>query len=153
MEGLRRRAADAKGVLSDIGGAYKELGETAQQDAPTRGNRDINLQNLTQLSEKAGPVFRVIGGVLEQIEPFLEAVSVVVRQIWKVIEPYHPEDLLTAVYGLALVFFGGVFMTLVASFEAAHLFGWDKIRVSTKALYIEWCNTRAAFERDNKVRP
>lgn len=42
-------------------------------------------------------------------------------------------------------------MTLVASVEAAHQFGWERIKLATTALYIESAKASRAFERDNKV--
>jgi hypothetical protein len=42
----------------------------------------------------------------------------------------------------------GVFMTLLAAAEAAHLFGSDKIIVAFQRLALEWQKARTAFERD-----
>ena len=44
-------------------------------------------------------------------------------------------------------------MTLVASIEAAHIFGWPKIKTSLQALQLQWRAAVDAFERDSQVSP
>lgn len=98
------------------------------------------------------PFFVALASFTEKIEPVVNVIADAVRAAWLALQPYHPEDLFVALYGFFLVFFGGIFMTLVASVEAAHQFGWDRIKRAATALYHEWTKARAAFERDNKVR-
>lgn len=114
--------------------------------------RALNFQQISKLSESAGPVFVFLGKALQNLEPIVDNIYHTVQQVWTALEPYNPEDLAFAFYGLALVFFGGVYMTLVASLEAAHLFGWAKIKAATRALYVEFTRAKIAFDKDNKVR-
>lgn len=92
-----------------------------------------------------------LAGFLEKLQPVIDQVSQNAVKVWTMLQPYHPQDLIPALYGLFLVFFGGVFMTIVASAEAAYQFGWEKINVSLHALYEQWTKASKAFELDNKV--
>lgn len=146
MNGIRQRiSTSAKQHLSNLSKQHDSAPPAPQTD------RAFNLQSVQQLQASAAPIFVTIATVLEKLQPVIQTISAVGESIWTAIEPYHPEDLLLALYGMFLIFFGGVFMTLVASFEAAHIFGWDRIQVAVRALYTEWTKARLAFERDNKV--
>lgn len=115
-------------------------------------DRALSLESFKQLQEQASPVFVTLANVMEKIDPILNMVYTNLLAAWEALQPYHPEDLFVALYGFFLVFFGGVFMTLVASAEAAHQFGWDRIKVSIMSLSSEWAKARVAFEHDNRVR-
>lgn len=127
-----------------------------QRYRPERNNtatedRALSLESFKQLQEQASPVFVTIANVMEKIEPIFDTVYTNLLAVWGALQPYHPEDLFVALYGFFLVFFGGVFMTLVASAEAAHQFGWDRIKDSLMSLSSEWAKARVAFEHDNRV--
>lgn len=145
MEGLRERT---RGLRKTLDGVSSSVQSAVRDAPPTTTDRAFNL---AQVQQSAGPIFVALATVVDVIEPVADKVSGLVQTGWKMLEPYHPEDLFVALYGFLLVFFGGVYMTLVASFEAAHIFGWDRIKVAVAALYHEWTKARAAFERDNKV--
>lgn len=124
----------------------------AASNGATAEDRALSLESFRQLQEQASPVFVTIANVMEKIDPVLDMIYANLLAVWEVLQPYHPEDLFVALYGFFLVFFGGVFMTLVASAEAAHQFGWDRIKESLLSLSTEWTKARVAFEHDNKVR-
>lgn len=122
-----------------------------RRGAPETDDRALNLESIQRLQEQVGPIFVQVATLLEKVQPVIAQVSGTCRTIWDMLQPYHPHELFSALYGFFLVFFGGVYMTLVASVEAAHQFGWPNIKVSVKALYQEWTIAYEAFERDNKV--
>lgn len=107
--------------------------------------------NFASIQQQVGPFFVQLATAYSTIEPAITTIISLIQQIWTFLQPYHPEDLVVALYGFFLVFFGGVFMTLVACAEAAHQFGWPRIRAACSALYHEAHNARLAFERDNNV--
>ena len=115
------------------------------------GDRAINLDTIRQFQETAAPIFVQLASVLAKVEPMIYTVTETLENVWAFLQPYHPKQLFPALYGLFLVFFGGVYMTIVASAEAAYQFGWDKIQVSMISLYEEWAKASRAFQRDNKV--
>lgn len=126
--------------------------EASEDAAGKPVERSLNFEQVTALTARAGPFFLFLGNALQHIEPVVRTAQSYGQQLWTALEPYHPEDLCYAVYGLCLVFFGGIFMTLVAALEAVHIFGWPKLNVAFRALYNEWNRAAIAFERDNKVR-
>lgn len=119
--------------------------------AQSSSDRALNLDSLRQLQESAAPLFVYLATFLEEVTPVIDFVKTNGQQLWTALQPYHPEDLFPAIYGLFLVFFGGVYMTIVASAEAAYQFGWDRIKVSLIALHGEWHKASDAFQRDNKI--
>lgn len=152
MEGIRQRVSAAKDTYDQISTAFERTAADLRPQQPAQQSEQADRAfNLEQVSETVTPVFVFLASVLEKVEPIADAIIDTLQSIWNALQPYHPQDLFTAVYGLLLVFFGGVFMTLIAAFEAAHQFGWDRIKLSFTALYREWTKARAAFQRDNKV--
>lgn len=107
--------------------------------------------DVAALQQQVAPIFVKVADALEVVSPLLTQVYDAGIKVWEFFEPYHPEDLAQVVYGFFLVFFGGVFMTLVASVEAAYQFGWVKIKTAVLALYREAQKARIAYERDNQV--
>lgn len=131
------------------------MGTTLRQRRVEESDRSVcglNLESFRQVQDQAGPFFVSVASVLEKLSPLLNGVYDLLLTVWKTVQPYHPEDLFMAIYGFFLVFFGGVFMTLVASAEAAYQFGWHRIKEPILSLSSEWAKARIAFERDNKVR-
>lgn len=147
MEGLRERARGVRHTMHSVSDSV----QSAMRDEPQTTDRGFNLEQVKRVQESAAPIFVALATVVDVVEPIADKISEAISVVWKALEPYNPEDLFVALYGLLLVFFGGVYMTLVASFEAAHIFGWDRIKLAGAALYHEWTKARAAFERDNKV--
>lgn len=39
-------------------------------------------------------------------------------EVWELLKPYHPEDLVPLIVGLLLAFFGGTFLLTIAATEA-----------------------------------
>lgn len=88
--------------------------------------------------------------MLQAVHPYYKIAHAWFQKVCVALEPYHVWDLGMAFYGLVLVFFGGVFMTLVSAIEAGQIFGWPKIARSLKALRRQWKEASVAFERDNQ---
>ena len=62
---------------------------------------------MAALFRKAGPLIDAIGALLNQLEPHVMAAYRALLVFYKLIEPYHPDELLEALFGLFLAFFGG----------------------------------------------
>lgn len=155
MEGLRKRLDTANDIAPDSNATYQSLRKESQHHTSRpklqRNRRAFNIERLRRNQEHIAPLFVVLAMVVDAVEPVADRISTIIKAGWKALEPYHTEDLFLILYGVFLVFFGGNYMTLVATFEAAHLFGWHRIKTACRCLYIEWTRARAAFERDNKV--
>jgi hypothetical protein len=137
MQALRQRT---KGASS--------LARKAQAAATANGST-VKRRPSMEVAEEVQFVI-VFTRVLEAVTPYADMVYAAVMRTWDLLEEHHAHDLLVALYGVALCFFGGVFMTVVAAVEAAHLFGWDKISIALRKLHCEWRSARIAFEEDNR---
>lgn len=61
-----------------------------------------------------------------------------------------PDDILNALFGLLLCFFGGTFAVLIAAVEAFRMTGWSQTRDNVLALYDEYLVVKAKYEEDEK---
>lgn len=50
--------------------------------------------------------------VVTVVSPYTDAVYATITRVWDMLEDHHAQDLLVALCGFALCFFGGVFMTV-----------------------------------------
>lgn len=147
---LRNRFESNKAGLKPLDGSETCAAEDSGKPAAAVA-LGLNMDQVVALQAKAEKLYTAVADMMVLAEPYFHMASSYGQQAWMVIEPYHPQELATAAYGLTLVFFGGIFMTLVASCEAVHIFGWDKIKSSFNRLYKQWVLAAAAFEEDNQV--
>ena len=68
--------------------------------------------------EKAAPVIAQAVTLGEKALPYVQGAYARCLKFYKIIEPYHPEDLLPMLCGLIMCFFGGVYPMLIAAIEA-----------------------------------
>jgi len=87
------------------------------------------------------------GKYVDMAMPYVIMAKEKTLEIWKKMEPYHPEYLSTIGIGLVMIFFGGTFMTLIAAVEAYRISCWED---SKKQLLIlkqnfekAWADSRA----------
>lgn len=62
-----------------------------------------------------------------------------------------PTDILHAVYGFAMCFFGGHFAISIAAIEAFQISGWDRTATHLNALAQDWTNLLQAHKADELV--
>jgi hypothetical protein len=67
---------------------------------------------------KAAPTMVAAVGFLESLIPIALKVKAKGDELWLLAQPYHPQDFLPALIGLAMVFFGGDFPVLIAAVTA-----------------------------------
>lgn len=143
MQEMRQRT---KGGVAGLGKAAEGFRRKAQAIAHGQElERRSSLEEAEQMQ-----VVIVVTRIVTVLSPFVDVTYNAMIRLWDLMEENHAQDLLVALYGFALCFFGGVFMTVVAAAEAAHLFGWEKISFSLHKLNCEWRAARIAFERDNR---
>ena len=68
---------------------------------------NVAQEKVAELVRKLGPLIAALGAALNQLEPYVMQAYRAIMVAWKLIEPYHPEELGGAVFGLFLAFFGG----------------------------------------------
>lgn len=126
--------------------ALRQRTKAVQTKIQLRNKAESKNQNVDQLQ-----LVIVLAQVLHVIQPYADKLASLIAQAADFLTKHHAQDLLQAVYGLALCFFGGVFVTTIAAIEAANLFGADKIQTAFRQLHREWSAARLAFELDNKI--
>lgn len=129
---VKRLPYDRKKTEAVLLEATKKLPETAQPYA-----------------KAAVPVLAIAGEVMSKIEPVVALVSVKLGHLWTIIEPYHPEDLMPAILGLLMCFFGGTFTLTIAAVEAWRATSWEQNKRDFKALYADYKVVAAAHAKDN----
>mmetsp|Transcript_49469 Transcript_49469/g.112282 ORF Transcript_49469/g.112282 Transcript_49469/m.112282 type:complete len:340 (+) Transcript_49469:186-1205(+) len=103
-EGLRQRPG--KG---DEDKRREELIKAASQSAPEIARPYI---------AKAAPLIVTVWNGVEACIPFVLLAKAKLEELWELAQPYHPDDLMPALFGLAMVFFGGDFPLLIATMVA-----------------------------------
>jgi len=106
--GLRQRPG--KGSDAPDPTVREEYLKTAAMHAP------ISVQPYLL---KIVPVIVIFWGLIESCIPHLIQAKEKWDQIYKKLEPYHPDDLVPCFIGLAMVFFGGDFPMLIATVSVA----------------------------------
>jgi hypothetical protein len=87
--------------------------------------------------EKAAPVIAQAVTLGEKALPYVQGAYARCLKFYKIIEPYHPEDLLPMLCGLIMCFFGGVYPMLIAAIEAFRMTGYETIRSGCSEIYSE----------------
>lgn len=142
MQEMRQRN---RGGVGGLGKAAAGLRRKVQAVA---NGQEMERRSSLEEAEQMQVVI-VVTRIITIVSPFVDWTYNALIRLWDLMEENHAQDLLVAMYGFALCFFGGVFMTVVAAAEAAHLFGWEKISFALHKLHCEWRTARIAFERDN----
>jgi hypothetical protein len=87
------------------------------------------------------------GKYVDMAMPYVIKAQQFAQDVWKKLQPYHPEYISTICIGLVLIFFGGTFMTIIAAVEAYRISCWED---SKKQLLILQQNFQKAWEESRK---
>ena len=73
------------------------------------------------------------------------------QKLWVKLQPYDPEQFFPLLFGLVLCFFGGSYLTLIATVEAIRLTVWDRMVKAVKTIYEQYKTAKEASEKDDQV--
>jgi len=125
--------------MADINAGKAPNGETAEQSVQEMfGKLRPLLETLIDLYAKAAP----------HIERARQLASRGWRKVGPYWEQYWEDSYLEAVFGVALLFFGGTFALTVSCFMAVRLSGWETIKKSWNVLRANYRAGMEAFARD-----
>lgn len=110
-----------------------------------------NQQRLKELFEKLAPVFAAIGSAADVAAPHVERAWAGVVHVWALLQPYHPDELAEAVFGIFMCFFGGQYLVTLAAIEAVKLCGWDQFYKYAKLIYEDYLAVRQESRKDDLV--
>jgi len=108
-------------------------------------------EKLSPIVEKIMPVINVLTNALNATWPYVQKAIAFVEEVQKKLEPYHPEELVNVFFGLFLVFFGGMYLTLLATVEAYRMCGWSQTKQYLLDLYADYIVVRDASRKDDLV--
>jgi hypothetical protein len=99
---------------------------------------------------KVAPIVVSIWTAGEASVPYLQKAKDVAEDLWQKAEPYHPKDLIPALCGLAMVFFGGDFPYLIAAVTAVRVTGtWDRMSHALADIYGEVAHVFVESRKDD----
>eukprot|EP00992_Anisonema_acinus_P011443 TRINITY_DN7410_c0_g1_i1.p1 TRINITY_DN7410_c0_g1~~TRINITY_DN7410_c0_g1_i1.p1 ORF type:complete len:363 (-),score=52.91 TRINITY_DN7410_c0_g1_i1:59-1147(-) len=96
------------------------------------------------VQEKAIPFLVQAGPLLNRIFPYIETAWIVSKNLFNLI----PKDLLPALLGTGMIFFGGHYLTTIAAIEAFRMVGWRTLRDSFRVIHLNYRKARLALRRD-----
>ncbi len=77
--------------------------------------------NVGELMKKFKPIIDITSDIINKVAPYFIITWTYILQIYNII----PEDILMAILGLCLAFFGGVYVLTIAAAETFILTGWE----------------------------
>jgi hypothetical protein len=80
-------------------------------------------------------VIALIGLVFSLVAPVCNHFIAILSRFCNFLKPWHPENLLEAVFGLFVAFFGGSFFLVVASAEAWRAATWEENKKDLRVIY------------------
>eukprot|EP00494_Astrolonche_serrata_P025160 UN25421 len=84
---------------------------------------------------------------MSKILPFYLQAIEMLEKVFEVV----PVDLLSAIYGLAICFFGGMYPTVIAATEAWNIAGGAEANRQLKLVYSEFKKVRVANKKDDDI--
>ena len=76
------------------------------------------------------PFFIMGGKFINTLGPYFVQAYDLILKGQAALAPYHPELIWGMVWGLTMMFFGGYFVLVIASYEAFRLSGWESFKVA-----------------------
>jgi len=105
------------------------------------------VQNqLVDFMEKVKPLAAQALVLLDKAFPYVE--YGIKRAIY--IYSISPQEIISAVFGLCLCFFGGTFVITIAAYEAWKSCGWETTKANLVELYHEYEEFRKVSEKDDQ---
>jgi len=100
----------------------------------------------------AAPVAVKVWVFAEAALPYCSLAAAKAQELYGLAKPYHPEDLLPCVLGLAMAFFGGDFPLLIATVVAFRVTGsWGAVSSAARMIKEEGDAAWAASQRDDST--
>jgi hypothetical protein len=66
-------------------------------------------------------------------------------------QPYHPEELIPALFGLFMAFFGGHYFLTFAAIEAYRVFGWKQTIENLRLIHTNYLVVMEASRKDDEL--
>jgi hypothetical protein len=100
---------------------------------------------------QAKPAVVAIANGIDVAWPYVVKAYDAIMNFWEMLQPYNPQQFFPLLLGIALCFFGGSYLTLVAAAEAVRLSVWDKLSKSLSVLYDNYKKAAAESKKDDDI--
>ena len=100
------------------------------------------------IQENAVPILKRVGPLMDTAWPYLRTCARALKDVFDRI----PTDLLPAILGLVMIFFGGHYLTTIAAVEAFRMVGWRNLRDSLRVLRLNYRKARLGLRQDRLQR-
>ncbi len=98
-----------------------------------------------------GWIVALIGLAFSLVAPICNILLAIASRVYKILEPFHPEMLLEAIFGLFVAFFGGSFFLVVASAEAWRAASWEDNKKDLHVIFEDAVKVHDANKKDALV--
>lgn len=99
--------------------------------------------------QKLKPVISPVMDVLYIIVPYVFMLASKLKDVWEMLQPYHPEELGGAFCGLLMVYFGGTYVSTIAAVEAFRQCGWQRTETHVKVLMENYRAAKVESAKDD----
>jgi len=99
---------------------------------------------------KLKPLFEIVYNAILFSIPWFQKLHKLLNDLWKLLQPYHPDEFAPVLFGLVMCFFGGHFFTIFAAIEAYKLCGWENTRKCFKVIYDDFQGVLKASKLEDK---
>ena len=126
--------------------AEKKEAEDARLTAMISAASGAAPPAMAKFIQQAAPAIKVFAQFLLFVGPFY------VKMVELAVSAYHtlPMDILQALMGLGMCFFGGTYVASIAAVEAFYLIGWDTTSAALSDIYDDVLAIKTAHEQDDK---
>jgi len=97
------------------------------------------------------PVMEAAHAGIVAVGPHLEVAHNKFQEGYKVIEPYHPDEIVPIFVGFVLCFYGSAFCTMFAAAEAFRMCGYNRTTEAFNKLWGQYEMAAAASKKDDLV--
>jgi len=153
--------------VEDEGLRKRNVGEkNEEKEVPQQRSKTDVIAGVLQFEKYAdNPTVLKVVETLKQLEPVIAKIQELfylalpyillfiekIKELWKVLEPYHPEEFAPALFGLFMTFFGGFYFTTFAAIEAYRVCGWETTVDCLYLIYEDIKKVRDAHEADDAI--
>eukprot|EP01126_Amoeba_proteus_P027795 TRINITY_DN2751_c0_g2_i5.p1 TRINITY_DN2751_c0_g2~~TRINITY_DN2751_c0_g2_i5.p1 ORF type:complete len:354 (+),score=59.70 TRINITY_DN2751_c0_g2_i5:81-1142(+) len=106
---------------------------------------------LVGYCKKIQPLITQLQLFLTFLLPYIQKTCEIMNSLWVQLQPYHPEEFASALFGLVMAFFGGMYFTTFAAIEAYKACGWTKSYECLQILWKDLSNVWKANIEDDKI--
>ena len=112
------------------------------------GNR---LPKYKPYIEAATPYVVGAADAVDRAYPYAVVAYAKAKEGYALLQPYHPEQYLPLATGLIMCFFGGSYLTIIATIECVRLGVWQRLYTGLKILYENYLKAEEASKKDDAV--